>query len=70
MINEGVAVMLPISVDLLVSGNFSGINRIAGMPGTHVRFHPWVNIPQIVARAITASPISIISHGEVEIGSS
>ena len=68
MVDEGVTVVLPISVDLFVPGFLSSINCIAGVPGAHVRLNPWVNVPLIVPRAIAARPISVISHREIEIG--
>ena len=70
MVDEWVAVVLPVVVDLIIPGNFSRVDWITGMPGAYVCFHPCVDVPLIIARAIAASPISVIGHREVEISSS
>jgi len=68
VVNEGVPVVLPVAVDLLVTGAFLVVDGVGRVPVAHVVLHPQVHVPLVVASAITASPVLVVGNGQVEVG--
>ena len=67
MIDEGVAVVLPVVVDFIVALDFHLVDWVSSMPCTHVVFHPWGHIPLVDTDFFATSPRLVVSHGEVEV---
>ena len=70
MVDERIAVVLPVLVDLIVPLNLVRVNCVASVPSAHVCFHPWSHVPLIGARDCAASPCFPIGNREIEIGAS
>jgi len=70
MVDEGVAVVLPVSVDFVVASNFLYVDWVTCVPRSHVVFHPWCHIPLVVANTLAALPSLPVSHREIEVGTS
>ena len=67
MVNEGVAVMLPVVVDFVVTLDFLIINRVACVPSSQVGLHPRLDVPLVNACLIAALPLVAVGHAEVEV---
>ena len=67
MIDEGVAVVLPVQEDIVVSLHLDVRNGIVLVPVTEVFFHERSQVPLIVARSLAAFPHFPVCDREVEI---
>jgi len=70
MVNERVAVVLPVLVDVIVASHFSFVNRISSVPSSHVVLHPEIHVIFVVARAFTTCPVLPEGRREVEVSTS
>jgi len=67
VVDEGVAVVLPVHVDFVVAVHLDLRDGVFLMPVAHVGFHSWGHIPLVVARTLAASPVFPVSDREVEV---
>ena len=70
MVNEGIAVFLPVVVDFVVALHFHRIDGVAFVPCAHIILHPLLHVPPIHSGFIAAGPSLPVRHAEVEVSAS
>ena len=70
VVDEGVAVVLPVEVDVVVTVHLNFRDNVVLVPGSHISFHSGCHVPLVVAGAFAALPLFPVGDREVEVGAS